>query len=97
MRELTFADATFDVVVSSRAIHNLDESADRIRAFAEIVRVVRPGGLPATVIGRRAGRRLRARGDLVANRCKDALRRQAVGERWEIGGLACDRVGEGVE
>ena len=95
MRELPFADASFDVVVSSRAVHNLDDAADRIRALA--VRVTRPGGLPATDIGRRAGRRLRARGDLVANRCKDALRRQAVGERWEIGGLACDRVGEGVE
>lgn len=84
-------------MVSSRAVPNFEDAADRIRALAEIVRVVRPGKKPETVIGRRAGRRLRARGDLVANRCKDALRRQAIGERWEIGGLACDRVGEGVE
>jgi hypothetical protein len=74
-----------------------DDAADRIRALAETVRVVWPGGKPTTVIGRRAGRRLGSRGDLVANRCKDALRRQAVGECWEIGRLACDRIGEGVE
>jgi SAM-dependent methyltransferase len=44
MRKLPFPDASFDKVVSSVAIHNLYESADRAQAIAEIARVLRPGG-----------------------------------------------------
>jgi SAM-dependent methyltransferase len=44
MRALPFHDATFDVVVSSLAIHNLSSSADRERAVSEAWRVLRPGG-----------------------------------------------------
>src|SRR6185295_9931035 len=44
MRALPFADASFDAVVSSIAIHNLDEADDRERACLEIARVLRPGG-----------------------------------------------------
>ena len=44
MRALPFADATFDLVVSSLAIHNIRENADRIRAVAEGFRVLKPGG-----------------------------------------------------
>jgi len=44
MRELPFADASIDAVVSSLAIHNVPSSADRARALAEIVRVLKPGG-----------------------------------------------------
>jgi ubiquinone/menaquinone biosynthesis C-methylase UbiE len=44
MRALPFADASFDVVVSSLAIHNLPDPDDRERACAEIARVLRPGG-----------------------------------------------------
>src|SRR5919202_3050371 len=41
MRALPFADASFDAVVSSIAIHNLDDADDRELAGHEIARVVR--------------------------------------------------------
>jgi arsenite methyltransferase len=44
MREIPFADASFDVVVSSLAIHNLKEREGRRKAIEEIVRVLKPGG-----------------------------------------------------
>jgi ubiquinone/menaquinone biosynthesis C-methylase UbiE len=44
MRALPLPDASVDVVVSSLAIHNLSSAADRARALAEIVRVLRPNG-----------------------------------------------------
>jgi cyclopropane fatty-acyl-phospholipid synthase-like methyltransferase len=44
MRALRFADSTFDLVVSSLAIHNIRENADRRRAVAEGFRVLKPGG-----------------------------------------------------
>jgi len=44
MRALPFADATFDLVVSSLAIHNIQGNADRRRAVAEGFRVLKPGG-----------------------------------------------------
>src|SRR5215471_3501555 len=44
MRKLPFPDASFDVVVSSAAIHNLYDAADRAKAISEIVRVLKPGG-----------------------------------------------------
>jgi SAM-dependent methyltransferase len=44
MRKLPFPDATFDVVVSCFAIHNLDAAADRGAAIEEISRVLKPGG-----------------------------------------------------
>jgi arsenite methyltransferase len=44
MRKLPFEPATFDVVVSRAAIHNLYERADRATAIAEIARVLKPGG-----------------------------------------------------
>jgi arsenite methyltransferase len=44
MRSLPFADASFDVVVSSLAIHNIRGHADRTQAIAEGYRVLRPGG-----------------------------------------------------
>jgi arsenite methyltransferase len=44
MRALPFRDATFDVVVSSLAIHNIRSNADRRRAIAEAFRVLTPGG-----------------------------------------------------
>ena len=43
-RELEFEDSTFDVVVSSWAIHNVPEKSDRDKAIREIVRVLKPGG-----------------------------------------------------
>jgi arsenite methyltransferase len=44
MTALPFADSSFDVVVSSVAIHNISRRADREKAIAEAVRVLRPGG-----------------------------------------------------
>ncbi|WEN14225.1 class I SAM-dependent methyltransferase [Rhodanobacter sp. AS-Z3] len=44
MRELPFADASFDLVVSNVAIHNISARAGRDRAIAEAWRVLRPGG-----------------------------------------------------
>lgn len=44
MRELPFDDATFDVVVTNAAIHNLKHADDRVAALSEIWRVTRPGG-----------------------------------------------------
>ena len=43
MRKMPFPDATFDVVVSCAAIHNLYTPADRTQAIAEIARVLKPG------------------------------------------------------
>jgi predicted nicotinamide N-methyase len=67
MRELPFPDATFDVVVSSAAIHNLYAQADRAKAIREIVRVLKPGGQAKVTAqdahgrGRFPSRRLRFR------------------------------------
>jgi len=44
MCELPFPDGTFDVVVSSLAIHNVPTSARRSLAIREAARVLKPGG-----------------------------------------------------
>ncbi len=44
MRSLPFPDSTFDLVVSSLAIHNISTRTDRRKAIAEAFRVLRPGG-----------------------------------------------------
>ena len=44
MRALPFPDGTFDVVVSSLAIHNIPSNAARAQAIAEAWRVLKPGG-----------------------------------------------------
>jgi len=44
MRKLPFADLTFDVIVSSLAIHNISARADRATAVTEAMRVLKPGG-----------------------------------------------------
>ena len=44
MRALPFPDGTFDLVVSSLAIHNIRSNADRRQAIAEGFRVMKPGG-----------------------------------------------------
>lgn len=43
-RKLPFPDNTFDVVVSSFAIHNMKSAADRKQAIVEIARVLKPDG-----------------------------------------------------
>jgi ubiquinone/menaquinone biosynthesis C-methylase UbiE len=44
MRQLPFEDGSFDVVVSSLAIHNVPGQQGRERAIHEIARVLKPGG-----------------------------------------------------
>jgi SAM-dependent methyltransferase len=44
MRALPFPDATFDLVVSSLAIHNISRNDDRRQAIREAFRVLKPGG-----------------------------------------------------
>ena len=45
MRQIPFPEATFDVVVSSWAVHNLYDPKERGQAVREIVRVLKPGGV----------------------------------------------------
>ena len=44
VRKLPFGASSFDVVVSSMAIHNIPSSQERAKALREMVRVLRPGG-----------------------------------------------------
>ena len=44
MRKLPFSDASFDLVTSSLAIHNISSNADRQLAIGEAFRVLKPGG-----------------------------------------------------
>ena len=44
MRQLPFADGSFDVVVSSLAIHNISGAAERAKALREAARVLKKGG-----------------------------------------------------
>ncbi|MFN8372246.1 MAG: class I SAM-dependent methyltransferase [Anaerolineae bacterium] len=44
MRRLPFADSAFDVVVSSLALHNIYDTAERQQAVHEIARVLKSGG-----------------------------------------------------
>jgi len=44
MRELPFANGTFDLVMSSLAIHNISQREGRDKALTEAVRVLKPGG-----------------------------------------------------
>lgn len=43
-RELPFPDGTFDLIVSTWALHNIPSSEGRAKAVREIARVLRPGG-----------------------------------------------------
>jgi arsenite methyltransferase len=54
-RRLPFDDSTFDVVVSSLALHNIVGAAGRATAIGEIARVLRPGGHVAILDYRNTG------------------------------------------
>lgn len=49
MRKLPYADASFDAIVSSLAIHNVSDAAERANAVREIARAVKRGGRIALV------------------------------------------------
>lgn len=66
MRKIPFPDATFDVVVSCSAIHNIYDAAGRRQAIAEIARVLKPGG-EAVIDDIRHGREYAA--SFAANGC----------------------------
>ena len=42
---MSFADGSFDVVVSNLCLHNIYDAGDRRRAVEQIARVLRPGGV----------------------------------------------------
>jgi SAM-dependent methyltransferase len=44
-REMSFADACFDVVLSNLCLHNIYEQPGRAKACKEIARVLKPGGV----------------------------------------------------
>jgi len=44
MRAMPFADSSFDAIVSSWAIHNIDDKNEREKALLDILRVLKPGG-----------------------------------------------------
>jgi ubiquinone/menaquinone biosynthesis C-methylase UbiE len=48
-RQLQFADASFDVVISGLALHNIYNGEERAKAVREIARVLKPGGHVAIV------------------------------------------------
>ena len=43
-RQMPYASATFDVIMSSLALHHMGSNADRDRALQEMMRVLKPGG-----------------------------------------------------
>lgn len=44
-QEMTFPDATFDVIVSNLCLHNIYDASTRRQALHQIVRVLKPGGV----------------------------------------------------
>ncbi|GMU83077.1 MAG: hypothetical protein AMXMBFR47_29480 [Planctomycetota bacterium] len=82
MTVLPFEDNSFDVVLSSYAIHNVSSNAGRAKAVSEAVRVLRPGGrlLIADVRGTRLYEsHLREIG------MNEASRRRIGGSFWRAG------------
>jgi ubiquinone/menaquinone biosynthesis C-methylase UbiE len=55
MREMPFADSTFDAVVASLSIHNIYDAAGRRQAIREIVRVCKQDGRVALLDFRHVG------------------------------------------
>jgi ubiquinone/menaquinone biosynthesis C-methylase UbiE len=94
MTALSFEDNTFDVVVSSLAIHNIGGRAGRETAVDEAVRVLRPGGrlLIADIRGTR-----RHEAHLVQIDMSDVRRRRLGWRFWWGGPWAATRLVTGTK
>ncbi len=77
-RDLPFATASFDVVVSSLAISNIAEADGRAQALREAVRVLRPGGR-LRIVDEGAGRYAAVLRDVG---CTDVAARQLDWRTW---------------
>jgi arsenite methyltransferase len=81
MRALPFPDGTFDIVVSSLAIHNIPPTADRAKAITEAWRVLKPGGRLAIADIRATARYARTLAELGAT----GIARRRLGWRFWYG------------
>jgi arsenite methyltransferase len=79
MTALPFDDDSFDVVLSSLAIHNIRGNIGRAKAISEAVRVLRPGGR-LLIVDVRGTRQYQAQ--LVRMRMKDVARRGLGRPSW---------------
>jgi ubiquinone/menaquinone biosynthesis C-methylase UbiE len=89
MTALPFEDDSFDLVVSSLAIHNISGSAGREKAIAEAVRVLRPGGR-LMIADIRATRQHEAQ--LAQLGMSEVVRRPLGWRFWRGGGWAATRL-----
>lgn len=81
MRRLPFPDASFDLVVSSLAIHNIPTNLDRAKAIEEAWRVLKAGGRLAIADIRATGRYVETLQKLGAT----AVARRGLGWRFWYG------------
>lgn len=87
LRALSMPDASFDLVLSERVIINLLDPAQQVAAFAEVARVLRPGGLFTAVEGFKAGLENlnRARADFLMPPIPEpAVNNWFTEERWQL-------------
>jgi arsenite methyltransferase len=82
MCEMPFEDVSFDVVVSSLAIHNVPSAEGRDKAVREIARVLRPGGRALLADFRHA----RAYEETLRNAGFTDVQRRSLGWRFWYGG-----------
>jgi len=85
LRDLPYRGASFEVVVSERVVINLRDPGEQVRAFGEIARVLKPGGVTVAIEGFKAGLENlnRARADfLLPPIAEPEVNNWFTGERW---------------